>query len=111
MIRHTLAPMIRSIALILALMLATSSVAWASDVHEEALTGQHVSVEQDQGGGDTPAKLPAPCDHCCHGNAHHIALGDNASETAPRHPADMRPALTHQPASWHQTPPTPPPNC
>ena len=105
--------MIRCVALILALMLAASSVAWASDVHEESLTGQHVSVDHDQesDGNDTPSKIPAPCDHCCHGNAHHIALGDNASETTPQHPASMRPALSHQPASWQQTPPTPPPNC
>ncbi len=107
-LRHTAPPMHRLIASLIALSIVFASVAWAGDVHEEALTGQHVSADQDN--GDTPSKIPGPCDHCCHGNGHQLALSDGDVMSVAIHVEIERPVPLRQPASWLQTPPTPPPN-
>lgn len=107
-LRHTAPPMHRLIAILVALSIVFASVAWASDVHEEALTGQHVSADQDN--GDTPSKIPGPCDHCCHGSGHHLALRDGDVLSVAVHVEAVRSVTLQQPASWLQPPPTPPSN-
>lgn len=98
----------RLIAIAIALSIAFASVAWASDVHVEALTGMHASVDQDN--GDAPSKILDQCDHCCHGSGHLLALNSGDLTSVVIHVETVRPMLLRQPASWLQTPPTPPPN-
>jgi hypothetical protein len=98
----------RLIAVVISLSVVFASIAWAADRHEEALTGQHVSADQDN--GDSPSEVPEPCDHCCHGSSHYLALRDGDVRFLPVRAGSVQPATVLQPSTWSSDPPTPPPS-
>lgn len=101
--------MVRGIALFTSLFLALSSVAWASDAHEEALAAQHVAEASDSSSDDSPSKALTPCDHCCHGSGHQIALEGIEVESALDFMTHMHPVYSYRLAVRQDAPPIPPP--
>lgn len=100
----------RLIAILIALSIVFASTAWAIDLHEEALTSQHVAADQHVEGGDAPSEIPESCGHCCHGSGHHSALLSGNVEAVPVQVDNMRPPPFVPPLSRLQIPPTPPPD-
>lgn len=96
------------IVVIISLSVVFASMAWAADRHEEALTGQHVSADQDN--GDLPSEIPESCDHCCHGSSHYVALRDGDVMFVTVDGGAVAPPAFFRPDTWSSSPPTPPPN-
>ena len=98
----------RLIFTVIALSIVFASLAWAGDRHEESLTGQHVSADQDTGG--SPSDGAGSCEHCCHASSHYLALRDGDLAIPSVHVGFVRPVNFLQPPTWSSGPPTPPPS-
>lgn len=98
------------IAIVVALSIVFASLAWAGDRHEEALTGQHVSVDQESDSGNLPSDISVSCDHCCHGSSHYVALRDGDVVFVAIDGGTVPPLASFQPDTWASSPPTPPPS-
>lgn len=63
----------RILVMILSTVLIVVGAAWASDLHIEATCDEHAKFETTSD-DDTVPDRSEHCGHCCHGNAHSIAL-------------------------------------
>ena len=100
----------RPFVTLLAILILASSMAWATDTHAESLTQSHGSVLTEQV-PDVPVEASGPCDHCCHGSAHNVALRDAPMQTFSFSPTRIRVvSVSSLHSDWLKAPPTPPPN-
>lgn len=94
----------------LAILILASSMAGATDMHAETLTQSHGSVFSEQA-PDVPVEATGPCDHCCHGSAHTVALRDAREISVSFFPTRVRVVfVSSHHSDWLKAPPTPPPN-
>jgi len=96
---------------IIIFFLLGSNVAWAFDVGEqiqERETQSHFFVSSHDSSDHETAN--APCDHCCHGNAHFLGIFSGQAEVSPLFSGDPVIFITKAPPITNHQPPTPPPN-